>query len=143
MNSKIEVEYYVCFMQAQHWIGKFLKKNFSHVYLVKHEDINWMVIKPENDGRLKVDLLMYYFEGEEPRPVCELKDVRKIVLSNTTILKIKADLTYRNKVSMRLDFMNCVGMAKALLGINAWVLTPYALYKTILKRKMGTLIHGG
>ena len=29
---------------------------------------------------------------------------------------------------------NCVGLTKALLGLNSWAITPYQLYKRLLKK---------
>ena len=29
---------------------------------------------------------------------------------------------------------NCVGLTKALLGLNSWAITPYQLYKRLLKQ---------
>lgn len=105
--------------QHGHWLGPVLKKGFRHCFCAVLADGYWIEINGSRDGTvIKViagsdfDLKEYY----------ESRGCRVLSVERGGALKLPLVLS------------NCVGIVKAALGLGHFgVLTPYQLYKRIIK----------
>jgi hypothetical protein len=116
-------EYWVVFTQGvTHWVTRWLKPNFSHIFIVTRDDFNWVILNPT---RLYLQLLI-------PAEVAETDVPSKLIQPCDTVLKIT--FTRRDDTRQYGFFgpLNCVTWAKYILGIRIWCLTPFGLYKRLV-----------
>ena len=116
-------EYYVIFTQGvTHWITKWLRRDFSHIYLLTKDDYNWVLLNPTR-RYLQVTIL--------PIPITQ-SPLPNLLKDGDTILHIvfgKRDCTRQfGAVGM----LNCVTWAKYILGLRINCLTPFGLYKRLI-----------
>jgi len=114
--------FYIVFKQGKHAIARFLKPNFSHIYILKKDKYNWMLIDPVR-SRLAVDILAIPTEQDAVRALMGKLDHA-----------LKIDFYHRDTASQfgYVGLLNCVTWAKYILGINVLSLTPWRLYKRLV-----------
>lgn len=103
-----------------HCLDPLLKRGFRHVFIAVETQWAWLVI-----------------DAMEGRP-----EVREVCRAGEDLAKSYRDEGFEvvslevGDARPRLPFAyaNCVGMAKAFLGVRSWAVTPFQLYK-YLKRK--------
>ena len=101
-------EYYIVFGKANynHWLFRFLDKEFQHVYAVKKSpgEQFWIIINPKRG-----------FTSVTMESVAEFPHIRALC-PGKVILKVQATATYRCR--QWFWHINCVEIVKTLLGLK-------------------------
>ena len=110
------------FGASEHWTGRFLKKNLSHVQVVALLPQNkWVTLDPSPSG-MNVGSSIYNQET--------IDMMRKF--DNMRILKVTTHHT--KNYFARMGVMTCVDVVQYILGLHfKWCFTPYQLYKKLLR----------
>lgn len=120
MNES-EVDWYVIFndidsVDGLYWWTRWLKKGFKHCYAVRWDGFNWIAFAPYM-GFTDVKILNAG-ENHTISDICP----DSVILHINEKRKIK-------RIRTALALFTCVEQIKALLGIRAFVFTPYQLYE--------------
>lgn len=116
-------EYYIIFQTGKtHWITRWLKKGYSHILVVTHDDQNWIVYNPT---RAMLQTMIPPFG-------LNLNPLEFFVQPEDKVLLIKFNERSELRQYGCLGPLNCVTWAKYILGLRLWSLTPYRLYKRLL-----------
>jgi hypothetical protein len=115
-------EYYVVFTQGvTHWITRWLRAHFSHIYLLTHDQYNWLLLNPTR---------LYLQATILPVPITQLPfDCLK---EGDTVLRIRFRKRDDTQQFGAVGLLNCVTWTKYMLGIRINCLTPFGLYKRLL-----------
>ncbi len=116
-------EYYLVFTQGvTHWITRWLRRDFSHIWLLTKDDYNWLLLNPTR-GYLQYTIL--------PVPITQ-SPFSQLLKEGDTIMH----LTFGKRDSTRqfgsVGMLNCVTWAKYILGLRINCLTPFGLYKRLV-----------
>lgn len=130
MSSNIETtfdrntkEYWVIFTQGTHLISHFLKDNFSHVYVITRDKYNWIVLNP---------MRLYMLVEIAAVPITD--DLPRLLrLPHDSIIKVTMYSRKPLKQFRYFGLINCVTHALYLMGLRISVLTPFRLYKRLLR----------
>lgn len=120
---------YIVFKDGDLWISRFFKKGFSHIQIVACDEFNWIVLDPSSTH---LDWEILPFKADD-NPFEEY-------FKNCTVVSLNNIENKSNWIG-RVGFMSCVLLAKYVFGIKSHSLTPYQLYKYIIKNKLGE-VHG-
>lgn len=115
-------EFWLVFSDGVHPICKFMKRGYSHVYVITRDEYNWIKANPEQ-AYLRFTILPYAIDEDAPR-------LERPVLS--TVLKLKTARRSSEGIYSYFGFMNCVNYVQYMLGIKTSAFTPYGLYKRLL-----------
>ena len=132
MTGKQTAEAWLCFEEAEesYFVKSFLKKDFSHIYLLKRDDYAWIQLEMAYDLALvKVlacenSLELVYGEGAH----CHIKEKPAHILYVEFEISNKAHISYNP-----INCLNCASFAKMWIGMSAWKHTPYSIYKYLHK----------
>lgn len=120
MNEEI----YIVFRDAESvFLQRFLKKNFSHVFVLKRTKYGWIEIDA-TISQLKVCVLQYAVEDDVARAYKKVFNARVLKLKDINDKKLKYHF-YR--------IAACVGIVQYVINSRFFVLTPWQLYKKLLK----------
>lgn len=135
MTEIVIKEYWIGFRSAQYFVRHLMKKDFGHVYIICKDKFNWVQIDPRN-ASLEVYILPYKPED----------DVPKILNENLRHRFIRFHVEQKINKWPNLNpfkMIHCVNIVKYVLGIRVWAVTPYKLYRKLLRltpkqmKKMG------
>jgi hypothetical protein len=117
-------DYWIVFTQGKtHWITRWLKANFSHIYLFTRDQYNWIALNPT---RLYLQVHIPALRSSDPYPAT-------VYTPADTVLKV----TFRERDDTQqygsIGFLNCVTWAKYILGLRVRCITPYGLYKSLVR----------
>ena len=116
---------YLIFEDGDLSICKYLKKGFGHVSILVCDGFNWVFFNPSKS----------HFEWEI-MPLMPTDDPFKDYFKSATLVKID-DIVTTNRWVGKIGFMSCVLLAKYFLGIRSLSITPYQLYKYVIKKELG------
>lgn len=103
-----------------HWLDCLLEPGFRHVFVaILTENGYWI----ELDGRAGV-MYTEVMTGAD----FDLKSHYEEL--GHTVVETEQSTHPRSRP---LEFTNCVGLVKAVLGIKSWAITPFQLYKYMIK----------
>ncbi len=107
-----------CDGQEQHPLSWMLKKGFRHVFCIIKTDGYWVLV-----------------DGRDGRPAVEVHGLESFDLAqcyrDMGLLVVPAEQGKGRDVPFVLN--NCVGMVKAVLGLKSKAITPYQLYKYLVR----------
>lgn len=117
-------EYWIVFTQGHtHWITRWLKRDFSHIYLITRDEYNWLAMNPT---RLYLQVFIPPERASHPFPA-------NVIREGDTVLRI----TFRRRDDTRqfgsVGMLNCVTWARYILGLRLWCVTPYGLYRKLVR----------
>ena len=120
MNCKNSYVFFCDSASKTNWC---LKPGFRHMFVLTHDDFNWIMIDP--DWRyLNVKILPYRKEFNLPMQLYkENKDYKCIHLQHLECTSKHLCVPWK--------WFSCVGVIKYALGLNAWAFTPWQLYKKL------------
>lgn len=119
-------EYYLVFTHGvTGWLTRWLKPNFSHMYVVTRDEYNWLLLNPTR-GYLQYRLL--------PIPITQ-SPLPYLVKPGDTVLRIVFGVRNDMRWFGFVGLLNCVTLAKYMLGIRINCLTPFGLYKRLVNFK--------
>ncbi len=122
VNERPSCEYYVVFTQGvTHWITRWLKPNFSHIWLITKDEYNWIVLNPT---RLYLQVLI--------PPLAITDKPFSLTQQTDNILHIKFRSRDDTQQFGALGMLNCVTWSLYILGLRIKCLTPFRLYKRLL-----------
>lgn len=122
-DAKNIQEYWIIFCKSNTFIKHFLKKDFGHVCVLTKDNHNWMLFDPaKTQWRNKI--LPYTTDENVPR-----------ILSNQATAIVKITLYPRDfgRQHKYFGITMCVNHILYYLGLPLCVLTPYGLYKKLLR----------
>jgi hypothetical protein len=116
-------EYYLVFTQGiTHWITRWLRPDFSHIWLLTKDDFNWILLNPTR-GYLQCSIL--------PVPITQ-SPLPQLVKDGDTVLHITFSKRDCTQQFGSIGLLNCVTWAKYILGVRVNCLTPFGLYKRLI-----------
>jgi len=118
-------EIWLLFREGNHPLKYFLRKEYGHVYILMRDNYKfWNVIDPA-DSYLKFSVLNFNPTDDVPH-ILNKKGVR--------ILKVTVKRIDKRTQGIRLcALINCVSIAKYVLGVKFLAFTPYQLYKKLVR----------
>lgn len=126
------VHWHVIFVppSTRHWWDRFLEPGFGHVYAIRWDGWNWIIVNPRLDTVL-VDTSAYSYYS--------LRDL--VIGEATEVLSVTAQVPIgRLRSPWHVGPITCVELVKGLLGIRAfWVRTPRQLYR-YMRAQRGTVL---
>ena len=117
----------VFFGDADYFPYRLIKNGFGHVFAIERQSLGWICVDPSRRDLLTIIL-----------PACYDSDVAKVLRRDNPTFKI---LHLRVPMNVKpnypnLGLMGCVGVMQYFLGIyRPWIITPYQLYRYIIKQK--------
>lgn len=111
------IKWYISFRSSELFFYKhWLKRGFSHCDVIKEEngELIMFCCNRKNLNIIKV----------------KLRD-----LDNCQIVEVNQDLINKSKSMLGLNVFSCVLISKYILGLKTKALTPYQLYKFIIKNR--------
>ena len=123
-NYSVTYDVWLIFKQGEgYWLQKFLKRGFGHVLILQNDGYNWIYLDPH---RLRLVTGIPPYQVSEDLP-------RMLVHDGFTVLK----LTFFDRSTMKKirhsRLNNCVSFVKYALGIKVRTITPYGLFKKLLR----------
>jgi hypothetical protein len=111
----------VVFMDSDgHPLARFLKPGFRHCFAcILDENDNWIMV----NGRQGVPDFHYLTGGDFDLPAFYREQGYTVIETEQRPTPIFTPLALRN----------CVGMIKGALCIRSWAVTPYGLYRHLLR----------
>lgn len=101
---------------------RFFKRGFRHCFMMMQQGDRWVLVDPRSN-KTDVHLLQHPKSFNFPRYYTE---------QGKTVVKIP-DINVPNKIMSPFP-VSCVETLKRMIGLHAWwVMTPYQLYKKLLK----------
>jgi len=124
MQSLIHsAEYYVIFTQGvTHWITRWLRRDFSHIWILTKDEYNWLLLNPTR-GYLQITI--------PPLPITQ-SPLPHLLREGDTILHVIFSKRDDTRQFGAVGLLNCVTWAKYILGVRVRCLTPFGLYKRLL-----------
>ena len=124
MNNDIKTVW-IGFKSASFFIKRFMKKDFSHMYVLTRDEHSWIYVDPCNEA-LGITILPY--ERNKNVPFYLKKEY------GDRLIKVQFKIKDRNRPNLNPFLMiNCVNIVKYMMGISVFVFTPYGLYKYFTK----------
>ncbi len=113
------IDYYLIFRESDFWILRlFCKRGFGHCDLIRDDgaDNSWIYLF----NCKNIEFNQLYWDN---------------IVNKFLIIKIPENIIKKRKRNFfGFKGFSCVLMAKYFLGLNSYAITPYQLYKFILKR---------
>lgn len=126
-NTCVKKEFYLVFSNGlgNRW---WLCDGYRHVYIVMHDNFNWLEINPTFTF-LKITILPHNITDNVPKLIRSLNGV-------STILKVTVnDRGNKNQLKSLIGVRSCVEMVKYVMGVKLPCLTPAGLFKCLIKMK--------
>ncbi len=123
--------YYLIFIDTDTWYQQYLRPMFGHVAILKSHSKGFIKIDPRSK------FLDIEYWGTTIENIAKAKGIK--------ILRIEVNdgkLKYRSKkllsfIPLSWGIFNCVMLAKYTLGVYSWSITPYQLYKCLVRGSSG------
>jgi len=116
----VDITYYIVFTDINvepHWVHRFIRKGFKHCfcfYEIEGERFCLNTTTANINYHLGVDAAFF---------------------KNSTVLKFKYKFDFNNKIFYFWNMLpTCVSITKMVLGIRSRAITPYQLYKYLIKQ---------
>ena len=123
-NYSLRHEVFLIFKHGEgYWLQKFLRKGFGHVLMLTKDQYNWIALDPH---RLKLCVVIPPYPATDDVP-------RMLVKDGYTVLKIVFFERSTMKRIRHSRLNNCVSFIKYALGIRVRAITPYGLFKRLLR----------
>lgn len=120
-----EHTYYLIFRQGKYKLATFTKKHFGHIDVLFKDEFNWMAVTASYN-RLIVKIMPWSSTVDLPNHLSQHPALK--------VLEVKIEDGPEKFFShLPIHWVNCMSVTKYLLGIRNWSLTPYQLYKWLLK----------
>jgi len=119
-------ETYVIFKEGHGFTRKVLKNGFGHIQILVCDGFNWILIDPT------FTQLDWYI-----LPLVASGDPFKEHVPDGKIIKMKRSPVQKKLWVGKIGILSCVLVARYYLGIHRSILTPYRLYKFILRHELG------
>lgn len=116
-------EYWIIFRASDRWYRRFLHTNFGHCFILTKDKYNWLEIN-QTLSRLRLTILPFANNDDVPR---KYKD--HLTYCQIVYVKLEKESTRKGMGMMP----TCVGIVKHIMGLKLFALTPYQLYKKLLK----------
>ena len=117
-------EYYLVFGNGKHWLCKFLKKDFQHVFVIWRNIYGWHYLNPRNNC-LETNPLPYLMKQDVPTIYAK---------QGYTVVRLSMPQFKKHIGRHGFKFTNCVWIIKYFLGLSVRAYTPYGLYKALFKQ---------
>ena len=118
-QDDFDFTYYIVFTSSNHWLFKWCKEGFQHVRAFKPYANVLISINPQISH---VDVQLYE----------NTVSIEDIVGQPCTIVEYCTKIN-PVQINSSLGYNTCIDTVKRLLGIRGIILTPYQLYKRLIK----------
>ncbi len=106
------------------WYLRFLKSDFRHCFIVMEDTDHWVTVDPLS-SHTEIEVIAKKTTQSLP-----------LFFEEAGFRVVQGQFYNHHSKSAPLAFVNCVEMAKRILGIHKiTIITPYQLYKFLNKRK--------
>jgi hypothetical protein len=123
-NYSVTHDVWLVFKQGEgYWLQKFLKTGFGHVLMVYKDEYNWIFHDPH---KLKLSSGICPYQVHEPVP-------RMLRKEGFNVIKITFFDRCTSKKIRHSRLNNCVSFIKYALGMRLYPITPYGLFKKLLR----------
>lgn len=126
---------YVIFKESDfdYWCKPFLKKEFTHVFLIQKHEFGWIMLNP-TQGFLHVDIMDFQITDDVAYVISQIIRGVKIL---EVVTRLQEPLTHFGRPK------SCVSIVNYCLGLR-WMpfscMTPYQLYNKLLKANHPNII---
>lgn len=117
-------EYWIVFHKTHTFMRHFLKKDFGHCFVITRDQFNWIMLDARQN-KLKFEIPSFRIDSDLPR---------LMIRNGNRVIKVQMEENHK-KWFMKLGFYNCVNFVKYTIGLKAFSITPYQLYKKLIKIK--------
>lgn len=123
MNNQFN-NYWLVFGEGKHFFCKFLKPRFQHVFVVWKNEYGWHYLNPCSYGL-----------ETNPLPCLLADDVPGMYRKQGyEVMGISVPYFKKKFVRHGIHLTTCVGIVKYFLGLDSWAITPYGLYKALVRQ---------
>ena len=120
-----ETVYWIVFTQGvTHWVTRWLRPRFSHILVFTRDPYNWILLNPT---RLYLQIAIPPVSATDPLPAPYSYGPLDTVIRVT--FRSRDDTQQFGSIGM----LNCVTWTKYILGLRVWCVTPYGLFKRLLR----------
>ena len=116
-------EFWIIFTKGNAWYTKLLKRGFGHMIVVTRDQYNWIILDPQH-LMLKITIPAAPVDKDLPRAIAYEHD---------RIIKLSFCNRATHPSFGMFGLRTCVTMVKYMLGLRVWALTPYALFRKLLR----------
>lgn len=118
-------EAWLIFRDGNHKLQPILKEGFGHISVLCRGDEKWMLVTPK-ENIMKIILLPYHNDLDAPGWLAANKDF--------TIVRVLYETEIKKCWFPRfMTGFTCVSFVKYFIGYKDYSVTPYKLYKNLLK----------
>lgn len=123
--------YWLIFKDGNEFSKKFLKKGYGHIDILTHDEFNWLYFSPRNN-RFEWEILSYEIDTSTTKIIPS--DFESIVCIHTHLKRDEnGDFEHAKRPNLSfLHPLNCVGIAKYVLGVWPVLFTPYQFFNWII-----------
>jgi hypothetical protein len=121
--SKHINEYYLVFGDGNHWICKFLKKHYRHVFVVWKNSYGWQYLNPCSHT-LETKILPAMLQEDVPGLYSK---------RGFKVYKLIVPAYKKHNGRHGIKLINCVWILKYFLGLSIGGITPYGFLKQLSK----------
>ena len=118
-------EWYIFFMNGNLLIDKVLKSGYQHIFVIGRDDYNWYLINPMID-KFNFEILPF-----EPEDIASIE--KHYISVCEKVLHFTNDNPKKFNYFQPFSVATCVQIIKYILRIKCWSITPYQLYKHLIK----------
>jgi dolichol kinase len=131
MEKYQENDVFILFRQSKLWYFKlFLKKEFSHIFVIKHFGIGWMLIEYKN-GYVNANVVSNKYDL-----------INFFMRRSHKIVKLKENTHHKkSNILPSIAFFSCVTLTKYVTKINCKSKTPFAFFNYLIKNNLATEIN--
>lgn len=126
--------FYIIFCHSPHWFSPFLKKGFSHCYVIERLEFLYMMFDPTRHG---LNVMMPNCSSEHPL-------VENMMLLDPGLRVVKVAILGNDKpLVFRPKLLTCVSTLEYITGVSFgfWgALTPWSFFKALKKANHPNII---
>lgn len=120
--------YWIFFKEGEFKFKWLFKKGYTHIYIVTKDEYNWLLLDPAKE---KFNWKILPIEPND-----ESKMIEQFVNDAENILKVELLPPEERLNYVRpLGPHTCLAVAKYIMGLKNWCLTPWQLYKNLINKK--------
>ena len=119
------IKKYLLFSDSNKWYGRILKHGFVHIIALENDGYNWIAFNPM---QTHYDWRILSLDPEDSPFDRYFKGM--------TVVTMEPEFKKKQWLGS-IGMSSCVSMMKYHFSIRSWSLTPWQLYKYIIKNKLG------
>lgn len=136
LSTKLSLEFrprafYVVFINSNHVLSPILKRGFTHAYVIEELECIYMAFDPTRHG---LNVFMPSCDTSHPLVDIMMEQDKSITVLRVLTKPGDKPLIFKPRI------LSCVSVIEYILGMRLGAVTPYGLYKKLLKAKHPNII---